>query len=216
MYMFSKHSIYKNKQLILHHYLVENNIDLCVLTETWLRDTQADQVLLECSSLNNDGFKCLTSNRQGRKGGGLILISRDEYKLQSLGTGQLRTFQFAKWRIGLKHTALMVLAIYHPPYSEQSQITNHEFLDVFTDWIAEYIMNDTNIIILGDFNLHVNDSNNDDAMNFIETTQALALEQHMKFPTHTSGNTLDLVFTELFNGLKYSEVLRMILSQIIV
>ena len=34
MYMFSKHSIYKNKQLILHHYLVENNIDLCVLTET--------------------------------------------------------------------------------------------------------------------------------------------------------------------------------------
>ena len=74
---------------------------------------------------------------------------------------------------------LTVLAIYHPPYSDQSQITDHEFLDEFTDWIAEYIMNDTNVIILGDFNLYVNDSNDDDAMNFIETTQALALEQHM-------------------------------------
>ena len=42
-------------------------------------------------------------------------------------------------------------------------------------------------------------------MNFIETTQALALEQHVKFPTHTSGNTLDLVFTELFNGLKIQQ-----------
>ena len=34
----------KNKQLLLHQYLVENYIDLCVLTETWLKDTEADQV----------------------------------------------------------------------------------------------------------------------------------------------------------------------------
>ena len=61
-------------------------------------------------------------------------------------------------------------------------------------------MNDTNVIILGDFNLHVNDPNDDNAMNFFETTQALALE-HVKFPTRTPGNTLDLVFMELFNGL---------------
>ena len=75
-------------------------------------------------------------------------------------------------------------------------------------------MNDTNGIILGDFNLHVNDPNDDNAMNFIETTQALALEQHIRFPTHTSSNTLDLVVNELFKGLKYSSVLRMILFQI--
>ena len=63
-------------------------------------------------------------------------------------------------------------------------------------------MNDTNVIILGDFNLHVNSLNGDNAMNFIETTQALALEQHIRFPIHTSDNILDLVLTELFNGLK--------------
>ena len=63
-------------------------------------------------------------------------------------------------------------------------------------------MNDTNVIILGDFNLHVNDPNDDNAMNFIETTQSLALEQHIRLPNHTSDNTLDLVFTKLFNGLK--------------
>ena len=38
-------------------------------------------------------------------------------------------------------------------------------------------MNNINVIILGDFNLHVNDPNDDNAMNFVETTQALALEQ---------------------------------------
>ena len=76
------------------------------------------------------------------------------------------------------------------------------FLDELTDWVAEYIMNDTNVIILGDFNLHVNDFNDGNVMNFIESTQALVLEQKVNFPTHTSGNTLDLVFMELFNGLK--------------
>ena len=99
---------------------------------------------------------------------------------------------------------LTVLGIYHPPYSDQSQTTNHDFLDEFTDWIAEYIMNNTNVIILGDFNLHVNDPNDDNAMNFVEKTQALALE-HVKFPTHTPGNMLDLVFTELFKGLKIQQ-----------
>ena len=77
----------KNKQLILHEYLVENNINLCVLHEMWLSDTEANQVWLQCSSLTNDGFKCFTSNRQGRTGGGLALISRDSYKVVSFGTG---------------------------------------------------------------------------------------------------------------------------------
>ena len=198
----------KNKQLILHQYLVENNINLCVLTETWLSDTEAAQVWLQCSSVNSDGFKCFTSYRQSRRGGGLALISRDRYKVVSLETGQLQSFQFAKWRITLKHMTLTVLGIYHSPYSDQSQTTNHDFVDEFMDWIAEYIMNDTNVIILGNFNLHVNDLNDDNARNFIETTQALALEQQVRFPTHTSGKMLDLVFTELFNGLKLQQCIQ--------
>ena len=100
---------------------------------------------------------------------------------------------------------LMVLQIYNPPYSDQSHTTNLDFLDECTDWIVEHTMSDTNVIILGDFNLHVNDLNDDNAMNFIETTQALALEQHVRFPIHTSGNTLDLMLTELFNGLKIQQ-----------
>ena len=85
----------KNKQLILHEYLVENNINLCVLTETWFIDTEADQVCLHCSSPNNNSFKCLTANRQGRRGGGFVLISKDRYKVVSLKAGQLQSFHLS-------------------------------------------------------------------------------------------------------------------------
>ena len=64
--------------------------------------------------------------------------------------------------------------------------------------------------------ISANVPNDDNAINFIETAQTVALEQHVKLPIHTSGNMLDLVLTELFYCLKYSNVVRMNLSHITV
>ena len=49
---------------------------------------------------------------------------------------------------------------------------------------------------MGDFNLHVNNENDDDSMNFLEMMWALGLKQNVMFDTHKLGNTLDLIFTE--------------------
>ena len=61
------------------------------------------------------------------------------------------------------------------------------------------------MILVGDFNLHINNHNDDDACNFMETTQALGLHQNITFPTHVSGNTLDLIFSEANNKKKIEE-----------
>ena len=39
------------------------------------------------------------------------------------------------------------------------------------------------------------------AASFLETNEALGLKQHVTFATHTSGNTLDLIFTEINGGI---------------
>ena len=62
-----------------------------------------------------------------------------------------------------------------------------------------------NVILVGDFNLHINNPNDDDACNFMETTQALGLQQNITFPTHVLGNTLDLIFSEANNKTKVEE-----------
>ena len=51
-------------------------------------------------------------------------------------------------------------------------------------------------MIIGDFNLHVNDSEDQDGEVYSDTMLALGLDQHVMFPTHRSNDTLDLVFTE--------------------
>ena len=86
----------KNKQLVLHQYLVENKVDLCILTETWLRNTEADQAWLQCSLINNSGFKCFASNRQDRRGGGLALICRDMYNIVPLGSVPIEILSICK------------------------------------------------------------------------------------------------------------------------
>ena len=48
---------------------------------------------------------------------------------------------------------------------------------------------DNKLIILGDFNIHVNDKSDENAQNFMDIIMALGPEQHVNFPTHKAGNT---------------------------
>ena len=49
----------------------------------------------------------------------------------------------------------MMIGIYHPPYSGCNLITNNMFIDDLTGWLAESLVNDWNIIIMGDFDEHI-------------------------------------------------------------
>ena len=55
---------------------------------------------------------------------------------------------------------------------------------------------------MGDFNIQVNDEFDENAGNCMDIIMALCLEQHIHFPTHKAGNTLDLVMTELGSKLE--------------
>ena len=74
-----------------------------------------------------------------------------------LDEGQLNTFQFTKWQLAVNHTLITVIAIYHPPPSNQTRVTNGDFLDEVTDWAAESVSTCNNAILVGVFNLHIND-----------------------------------------------------------
>ena len=99
--------------------------------------------------------------------------------------------------VQVKNISLTLVGTYHPPSG--NYLT---FIDDFVEWITDPLAMDNNIIVLGDFNLHVNDVNDDDAGNFLDSTTTLGLIQHVDFPTHQSGNILDPVLTELLGGIK--------------
>ena len=128
---------------------------------------------------------------------GIAIITKLHLGQCKLDEGQKQSFQYAIWKISTKHDTITEVVIYHPPCSTQQSVTNAIFLEEITKWLTDVLTNHNNITLEGDFNLHVNDGNNKDASIFIDTKEAMGLQQYIMYPTHKSDNTLDLVFTEL-------------------
>ena len=61
--------------------------------------------------------------------------------------------------------------------------------------------NHKNLVILGDFNMVIQDLNNPESLAFSDTMKALGLIQHIDKPTHPLGNTLDHIYTESLDAL---------------
>ena len=118
-------------------------------------------------------------------------------------------FQAAKFKIRIDNCNITLLSIYHPPYSTANPVTEGMFIDDFTKWICDQLVesdHDNKLINLGDFNVHVNDELDVNAQNFMDIIMALGLEQHVNFPTHKAGNTLDLVMTEMGSKLELTRI----------
>ena len=66
----------------------------------------------------------------------------------------------------------------------------------------ELVAENKNVIILGDFNIHINNPNDADANIIIDTLEVLGFQQHIDFSTHQQRNTLDPVFTKILNNIR--------------
>ena len=65
----------KPKEEEVLDYLVSANVDISVLTETWLQTSDSGNAWVSCSSLNNSNFGLHVSNRV-RRGGGLPIVHK--------------------------------------------------------------------------------------------------------------------------------------------
>ena len=110
------------------------------------------------------------------------------------------SFQAAMFKVQVDSCNITLLAIYHLPYPTVNPVTEIMFIDDFTEWKCNQLImskHGSKLLILCDFNIHVNDKCDENAGNFMDIIMILGLKQHIHFPTHKAGNTLDLVITDL-------------------
>ena len=65
----------KNKDQLIADYLLNEHIDVAIVTETWLKDV--DNVWLQGCELNKNGYKISSSNRRNSQRGGVALVYKD-------------------------------------------------------------------------------------------------------------------------------------------
>ena len=88
-----------------------------------------------------------------------------------------------------------------PTIFRKNPITNAMFIDDITEFLAKALFQHQHIILAGDCNIH-NNQDDPEANLLMDTMTALGLQQHSNFITHHSGNTLDLIFTEIITRKK--------------
>ena len=71
----------KSKQELVLETINRYNLDLLVVTETWLRNTYEDQTWVQSSEINRNNLTIKTHNGTNKWGGGLALIHSREYKV---------------------------------------------------------------------------------------------------------------------------------------
>ena len=180
-----------------------NNINVILITETWLNDTPQDIAWLHQSDLLQAGYAISTHNRPTR-GGGLALLYKDNMKIKKIETQHLCMIEYAIWHVSIKNKTIHILGIYHPP--PKQHLTNAIFLDELMELLTARLPNIENAIILGDFNIHIEDTNDYNSKIFIDTMEALGLKQHITEPTHHKGNILDLIFKKTTSQIKVSQL----------
>ena len=88
---------------------------------------------------------------------------------------------------------LRVTVVYRPPYSHTHPVTISTFIIEFANFLESIVLLNEQLLICG--NLHVNMSNDDDAIKFKDLLESMSRIQHVTESTHEHSNTLDLIIT---------------------
>ena len=72
---------------------------------------------------------------------------------------------------------LNILSLYHSPISK----VNGDFIEEHLELMVEMILSYDNLIIMRDFNLHLNNLDDPNTEFFIDTIKTLRLQQEVKF-----------------------------------
>ncbi len=82
-----------------------------------------------------------------------------------------------------------------PPPSKKNGLSVGMFLTEFATFLESVITAHGHLLIVGDFNLHIDDPKDTVARKFIDILDANNHVQHISKPTHVSGHTLDLIIS---------------------
>ena len=97
-------------------------------------------------------------------------------------------------------TRLRVVIVYRPPYSVKDPVSNSTFIKEFSDYLESLVMSSEPLLILGDFNIHMDLPDDTDCRNMSHLLVSMGLK-HVLQPTHELGHTLDLIITRISDNI---------------
>lgn len=170
-----------NKAFTLNDHFTKENLDFMFITETWQRENEHFHLKELCPP----DCSVFGTPRLTRHGGGLTLVFRDSFCCSLTDTASFDSFEMQMCKVGKTHPYYCVL-VYRPPGLART------FLDDFSEFLTS-IIKLHRVLVLGDFNLHIDDPTCLIAAELLTTMDSFNFVQHVSGHPHKKGHTLDLV-----------------------
>ena len=176
--------------------VVQHDLDCMAYTETWLRGDDSDAQ--KEGEITPSGYRFSSRPRRGRRGGGVGVLTRANIAVKTFPPAPFTSFEHQDVQLSIAKTHLRLIIIYRPPPSTKNKLTPALFLEQFLVLLEQICAIPGNMIIVGDFNIHVDSPNSpNDTLpkRFLGILESMGLTQHVSGPTHRAGHTLDLIIT---------------------
>ena len=182
--LLNSRSICNKSRLINDH-----NVDFFALStsETWLRGDDSD--LYYIRDICPDGYVFHHVPRLHTTGGGVGIVLKNNIKAKIQVQESYCSFEHLELELRAMKCFIRLIVLYRPPSSDVSL-----FFDEFASYLAHILTASGHLLIVGDYNFHV-DSQNNTGRRFIGLLHSFNLHQHVNDSTHKNGHTLDLVIT---------------------
>ena len=109
-------------------------------------------------------------------------------------TNEITQFELLDCIIKVNKPSTRVVVVYRPPPSCKNGLRYEDFAVEWASYIDQFVEVQEELLIVGDFNIHV-DSSNNESQSFLDILNANGLIQHVKSSTHQKRHILDLVIT---------------------
>jgi len=135
-------------------------------------------------------------------GGGTAFLVREPFSQIPSTISAYMSFEATAITHKLRSSKLTVFNVYRPPVSSNYVKPFSTFLEEFYSFLCSAATTPIEFLITGDFNIHVDDPTDPQAIAFLSMLHDTNLTQHVNLATHDPGShTLDLVITSTDSNL---------------
>ena len=180
----------RNKTTTTGEFVLQHKVEALFLTETWQKSE--DEVVI--GELTPPGYTYLSCPRPGDAHGGLGVLHKSSLNFQNKDIG-LKATTFEHLCILDTDNGVRYILIYRPPPSTENGFKTRQFLEEFDDFLDAILLLPGRLVILGDFNVHVDVPEKTDSNHLLTSISSAGLLQHVTEPTHKKGHTLDLLMS---------------------
>ena len=166
--------------------LEDNDIDIACICETWFDAATG----IFTSNIKDAGYEIIHGHRDDKGGGGAAIIYKRQLKIKKGQNQKYKSFEFSYITLSLSADWKVLLCCIY----RKQEVTCTIFCEEFESFLDDLSDQPGEMIVMGDFNVWIEEANDTDSKKLLTLMNAQGLSQLIDKPTHQDGHTLDHLY----------------------